>query len=81
MSTQLFESPDREIIERIYDEWEGDYRNRAGTGKLDRAFATKDFGMLREALRGVKSLNREFTIVAVRRTPRCSLTMRDIAGR
>jgi hypothetical protein len=67
MLTQLFESPDREAIERMYDEWEQDYRSPQGTGKLDKAFATKDFVLLREALRGVKTMNREFTIVAVRR--------------
>jgi hypothetical protein len=67
MLTQLFESPDREVIERMYDDWENLYRNPQGTGKLDQAFAKKDFVSLREALKGVKKMNREFTIVAVKR--------------
>ena len=67
MLTQLFESPEREAIERMYDEWEQGYRNPHGTGKLDQAFVTKDFLLLREALKGVRKMNREFTIAAVRR--------------
>jgi hypothetical protein len=67
MLTQLFESADREVIERMYDDWEQGYRSPQGTGKLDQAFATKDFVLLRDALKGVKKMNREFTIVAVRR--------------
>jgi hypothetical protein len=67
MLTQLFESSDREVIERMYDDWENLFRNPQGTGKLDQAFAKKDFVLLREALKGVKKMNREFTIVAVRR--------------
>jgi hypothetical protein len=66
MLTQLFEDADREVIEGMYDDWET-YRNPAKTGKLDQAFATKDFVMLREALKGVKQMNRQFTMIAVRR--------------
>jgi hypothetical protein len=66
MLTQLFKPDDQEIIERIYNDWE-EYRNAQGTGKLDRAFAMKDYSLLREALKGINKMNREFTILAARR--------------
>ncbi|MGH6884543.1 MAG: toll/interleukin-1 receptor domain-containing protein [Geminicoccales bacterium] len=66
MLTQLFKEADRATIEHMYEEWEH-YRNDQCTGKLDKAFAEKDFISLREALKGVKKMNREFTILAVRR--------------
>ena len=63
---QLFKPDDQEIIERIYNDWE-EYRNAQGTGKLDIAFARKDYSLLREALKGINKMNREFTILAARR--------------
>jgi hypothetical protein len=66
MLAQLFKPGDRETIERMYDDWEN-YRNDQNTGKLDQAFSMKDFASLREALRGVKKMNREFTMIAVQR--------------
>ena len=67
MLVQLFEGADREIIDRIYDDWENHYRNAQSTGKMDKAFATKDFILLREVMKGIKKMNREFTTLAVRR--------------
>jgi len=66
MLTQLFKPDDQKIIDRVYDDWE-EYRNAQGTGKLDRAFANKDYALLREALKGIKKMNSEFTILAARR--------------
>ena len=63
MLTQLFESPE---IERMYDEWEQDYRSPqgrvAGQGVRDQGLRPAASGSA-----GVKTMNREFTIVAVRR--------------
>ena len=49
MLTQLFNPDDLKIIQQMYDNWEN-YRNEKGTGKLDKAFAEKDWVLLRETL-------------------------------
>jgi hypothetical protein len=65
MLCQLFNTDDQKIIERMYDDWEH-YRNETRTGKMDKAFADKDWVLLREALQEITKMNREFMILAVR---------------
>jgi hypothetical protein len=65
MLTQLFNPDDRKIIEQMYDDWEN-YRNEQGTGKLDKAFAEKDWVLLRETLREIRKINHQFMVLAVR---------------
>lgn len=67
MLTQLFDEDDRKAIECVYDDWENQFRNTEHTGKLDKAFVDKDFKLLREILKQVRKMNRDFTILAVRR--------------
>jgi hypothetical protein len=66
MLTQLFSAADRKIVERNYDDWEN-FRNAQVTGKLDRAFATKDYVLLREALVEVRTMNHSFMVLAAKR--------------
>ena len=65
MLTQLFNPDDRKIIEQMYDNWEN-YRNEKGTGKLDKAFAEKDWVLLRETLKEIRKINHQFMVLAVR---------------
>lgn len=66
MLTQLFSATDRKIVERNYDDWEN-YRNAQATGKLDRAFAAKDYVLLREGLIEVRAMNHSFMVLAAKR--------------
>src|SRR4051794_9551714 len=66
MLAMLFDPADRPAIEQMYEDWEN-FRNASGTGKLDRAFAKKDPASLRDALREVHKINRDFTVLAVKR--------------
>ena len=66
MLTQLFDNADRKVVERISYQWQT-YRNAEGTGKLDRAFAKKNYVMLRQILDEVQYMTREYIRIAVRR--------------
>jgi hypothetical protein len=65
MPVALFEEG-RAAIAQMYDDWDL-YRNEQGTGKLDRAFATRDPALCREALNEVSDMNFEFTRRAAER--------------
>ncbi len=66
MLAMLFAPADRPAIHRMYEDWEN-FRNAGGTGKLDRAFAKKDPASLRDALKEIHKINRDFTVLAVKR--------------
>ena len=66
MLLQLFSGAAHDAIAGIYESWTR-YRNDTASGKLDRAFATRDAKLCREALDEVSDMNLEFTKLAAQR--------------